>query len=130
MSDFFGHGIATPFCRDQRGDFCHLGGEDLVRSCVQQVIGTQVGELPWRWGFGTKIETLRHRNMDFALREFLRVMIRDALRTWEPRTQVDRVETETDIEGHLVVHVFYTLITSNVRGNRVVNQGRNVSVVF
>lgn len=49
-----GFGPISPFRRDKKSDFAAAGGETLIRSAVQQVLGTACasdftqGEIPWR----------------------------------------------------------------------------------
>lgn len=76
------HGLVTPFRRDRKQDLAHGGGDDLVGAHVQQVLGTEPGELPWRTAFGTPLERLRHQRNDLVLAELGRVYVRDALRRW------------------------------------------------
>jgi len=77
------HGLLTPFRRDRKQDLAHGGGgDDLVDAHVQQVLGTEPGELLWRTAFGTPLERLRHQRNDLVLAELGRVYVRDALRRW------------------------------------------------
>jgi len=76
------HGLLTPFRRDRKQDLAHGGGDDLVDAHVQQVLGTEPGELLWRTAFGTPLERLRHQRNDLVLAELGRVHVRDALRRW------------------------------------------------
>ena len=71
-----------------------------MRSAVAQVLGTvgasdfTQGEMPWRTEFGSLLHLLRHQKNDVALREMAKVYVQDALRRWEPRIMVTRLDAE------------------------------------
>lgn len=94
---FLGFGILRPFIRDAKNDFANAGGSKLLASRIGQILGTKAdstagpGELPWRTNFGSRIHLLRHRNNSDALAEFARVMILEALATWEKNVIVTSV---------------------------------------
>ena len=92
------HGLLTPFRRDRKQDLAHGGGDDLVDAHVQQVLGTEPGELLWRTAFGTPLERLRHQRNDLVLAELGRVYVRDALRRWLALAAVHVVSSASDGE--------------------------------
>jgi phage baseplate assembly protein W len=103
-----------------------------VRSAVAQVLGTvgasdfTQGELPWRTEFGSLLHLLRHQKNDVALREMAKVYVQDALRRWEPRIMVTRLDAERldDSQGSkLVLRLRYNVIQRNVPGNQVLLEG-------
>ena len=127
-----GVGPISPFRRDKKSDFASAGGEALIRSAVQQVLGTSCasdftqGEIPWRTEFGSLLHLLRHQQNDVALQELAKVYVQDALRRWEPRVVVTdlRAERLDDAEGNkLVLRLRYNVIARNVAGNEVLVEG-------
>lgn len=125
MQDFLGHGLLMPFRRDRARDFAAGGGEAAVRAAVQQVLGTvgasdfTQGELSWRTEFGSLLHLLRHQKSDVALHELAQVYVRDALRRWEPRVRVWRVDV-TQIEDEdgakLVIRLRYDIVPADGAG--------------
>jgi phage baseplate assembly protein W len=132
VDDLLGRGLSIPFRRDRARDWASASGEALVRSAVAQVLGTvgasdfTQGELPWRTEFGSLLHLLRHQKNDVALREMAKVYVQDALRRWEPRIMVTRLDAERleDSEGSkLVLRLRYNVIQRNVPGNQVLLEG-------
>jgi phage baseplate assembly protein W len=132
VDDILGRGLSIPFRRDRQRDFAAASGEALVRSAVAQVLGTvgasdfTQGELPWRTEFGSLLHLLRHQKNDVALREMAKVYVQDALRRWEPRIMVTRLDAERldDSQGSkLVLRLRYNVIQRNVPGNQVLLEG-------
>jgi phage baseplate assembly protein W len=132
VDDLLGRGLSIPFRRDRQRDWASASGEALVRSAVAQVLGTvgasdfTQGELPWRTEFGSLLHLLRHQKNDVALREMAKVYVQDALRRWEPRIMVTRLDAERldDNQGSkLVLRLRYNVIQRNVPGNQVLLEG-------
>ncbi len=122
---FLGCGIVTPFQRDQKNDFANASGLDLIRSCVDQVLGTNAGDdqskgdLEWRGDFGSKLYRILHRKGG-VLDELARVYVVDALAKWEPRVQVSAAKMFfSPSENLYVIRVRYDVIDRNVPGNNV-----------
>jgi phage baseplate assembly protein W len=129
VDDFIGRGLSIPFRRDRQKDFAAASGEALVRSAVAQVLGTvgasdfTQGELPWRTEFGSLLHLLRHQKNDVALREMAKVYVQDALRRWEPRIMVTRLDAERLDDSSLVLRLRYNVSQRNVPGNQVLLAG-------
>lgn len=93
-TDPLGFGIVRPFRRVPTNDFQTASGATLVRAAVGQVLGTAVGDVPWRPRFGTLLARLRHMRNAQALPVLARISIENALRQWEPRVEVTEVSVE------------------------------------
>ncbi len=131
---FLGFGLLAPFRRDQKGDFAAGGEEALVIACVAQVLGTESatptaqGELPWRPDFGSRLYTLRHRNLDDPVtQQIARVYAADALERWEPRFRLQalrltsrRSRSTVETVDMLLVTLAGAIVRTNVPGNQVV----------
>jgi len=136
--EILGFGL-LPLKRDKKRDFASAGGEALVRSAVEQVLGTigasdfTQGELPWRTEFGSLLFLLRHQKNDVALQELAKVYVADALRRWEPRVVVTSLTAKRleDGEGNkLLLRLRYNVIQRNVPGNNVILKGLEQEVVM
>lgn len=93
-SDPLGAGIVRPFRRTEHQDFALASGPKLVMSCLGQLLGTPLGSLPWEPRFGSNLYRLRHRNQDPTFLDLARIYSDEAIRKWEPRASVSRVEIE------------------------------------
>lgn len=100
IADPLGSGLIRPFRRTERSDFLQGFGVPEVLSAVGQVLGTQLGVLPWEPGFGCDLERLRHHsgatNADLA-----RIFVQDALQRWEPRAQLTSVDLVPAAENEI-----------------------------
>lgn len=100
-----GFGILRPFRRDGKGDFAAGGGEENLNSCIGQVLGTRCtspngkfpGELPWRPGFGSMLELLRHMPFDETRKKLGEVYVRQALARWEPRVKPETITVQQSV---------------------------------
>lgn len=128
---YLGFGLIRPFQRDLKNDFANTGGVALVKSAIGQILGTRassdftIGEMPWRTEFGSIVYLLRHQPNTDVLQELARVYVADALRLWEPRVALRRVDItqKRAPNGELsVLHieVAYNIIQRSVVGNQVV----------
>lgn len=127
---YLGFGLTTPFQRDGTGDFAADGGEQLVRSCVAQILctdcthGDDQGELIWRPEFGSRLHLIRHTNNTEIARHMARAYVAEALKRWEPRVIIKDVvvtikRTNRD-DDTLSLYLKYDYIASNTPGNQVV----------
>jgi phage baseplate assembly protein W len=137
-NEFLGFGLLRPFRRDRKADFAAAGGEALVRSAVDQILGTMAssdftqGELPWRTEFGSLLHLLRHQKNDAVLQELARVHVADALKRWEPRVQLTSVQVTRERdrgENVLAIRLRYNIISANVPGNNVIARGLEQTVL-
>jgi phage baseplate assembly protein W len=82
--------------------------------------------LPFRTEFGSLLHLLRHHRNDATLQELARVYVVDALKRWEPRVQVTRVQVTRERdrgENVLAIRLRYRIIDRNTPGNNVIVEG-------
>lgn len=97
-----GRGVTRPFRRDGRGDFATATGAELITAAVGQILGTiaesavNIGEVPWRPDFGSKLHLLRHSPNNEALVETARIFVIEAIQRWEPRVRISNVQISRD----------------------------------
>lgn len=129
-SNVLGRGPVRPFRRDDKNDFANAEGEDLVRSCVGQILNmrgstpTTQGELEWDPDRGSILFRLRHQKNDLIRQELARQYVIDALRRFEPRVVIKAVtcaaEELNGAEQILAIRLRYDVISTNVPGNQVI----------
>ncbi len=83
-------GLMRPISRGR--DLRSGTGVELILSNVGQVLGTEVGTLPWLPEFGSELQSLRNRANGPVLRELARFRVDQALSRWEPRAQSQDVQ--------------------------------------
>ncbi len=126
MFDFLGKGLIIPFERDRKSDFASATELVLLKSAIQQTLGTvgasdfTQGEVPWRTEFGSLLHLLRHQANDVALQELAKVYVTDALRNFNPRIVVTSLGVQRIEDGQfnrLLIRLRYSAIQRNVPGN-------------
>lgn len=125
IAELFGRGILRPFLRDEKNDFANAAGEQNVRACIGQILGTRKGEIRWRRAFGADLHLLLHRPQNPALEDYAALLVRNALQRWEPRAQLRSVKVERREPGVLSLEVRYNLVDAS---RRTTNQG-SLSVI-
>lgn len=133
---FLGHGIITPFQRDQKTDFANAGGARLLKSVAGQILGMRArgggvrGELPWRQNLGSKLDRLKFKK-GVVLQELARVYTQEALAAHDPRIRVSRADVSFDPVTRLqLIRVYLDLIDENVAGNQVLLKDVEVQVAL
>lgn len=106
--DPLGTGLSCPFRWASSNDFATATGSALVKSDLGQLLGIDVGELPWRFDAGTTLSRLRHKLASAAIAELARGTVEQAMRKFEPRATVLGVTLEpvarvgdTTVEVHV-----------------------------
>lgn len=108
---YLGQGVLRPFVRDEKNDFANDSGIRLVAACVGQVLGTKIGEIPWRPAFGSRLHLLRHRPNNPALAQLAQVYVLEALQKWERRVRVVRTVVSKSADGReLKVEVSFNVV--------------------
>ena len=104
--DLFGEGISAPFQRDGKGDFAHKSGLDGLRSDIAQLLGIMgpgpqsPGELPWRTEMGSRLHTLKHRQLHNDLMTAMAQQYTgETIRRWEDRVRVGQTEVSVRDPG-------------------------------
>ena len=97
-ADPLGCGITRPFHRAS-SDFATASGVPKVLACVGQLLGTELGSIPWRPGFGTRFVRLRHKANNAVLAEIARVDAANALSRWEPRAKLQSLDVDQTSAG-------------------------------
>ncbi len=97
-----------------------LEGETDVRSSIEIILSTQLGERVMRPGFGWQRDAWLFESLTTTALTIMRRDIEKALLLFEPRIDVLKVELLPDItEGKVNIQVDYKVRTTNSRGNLV-----------
>lgn len=119
-ADFIGKGFSFPLKIDDRGSIILVGGPEQVESSMVMVLSTAIGERPFRPQFGCAIWDLVFEPINSETLGLMEIYVRDALRMWEPRVEVEDVIAEPGgSDGLAQVKIDYTIKSTNDRRNLV-----------
>ncbi len=109
--EFLGQGIAFPLRVNARGELALVSGASDVEESIRIILGTTPGERVMRPEFGCRANELLFEPRDAATETLLDQYVRDALRMWEPRIEVQWVDVFTDeeLDGAILVEINYTI---------------------
>ncbi len=118
---FLGTGWRFPILPDEAGRLSYAVGEQSIENCLRALLLTATGERVMRPDFGTKAqESVFAPGSVQSLRDLER-SIADAVRTYEPRVELNTVRAEADPldESHVTVSVEYRIRRTNTKANLV-----------
>jgi phage baseplate assembly protein W len=118
---FLGTGWAFPVLPDPAGGLRYAVGEDSIRDCLLVLLQTATGDRVMRPDFGTTAPTLVFAPGSPANLRMLESSISDAVRSDEPRVELDSVVAEPTPgeENRVVVSVNYRVRRTNTKANLV-----------
>ncbi len=102
-----GFGLACPFRFTSERDFATASDKALVGSDLDELLGTEPGEIRWDPSRGTKLAKLRQRPNTGALSELARIEVERAIASYEPRIAVAAVAATRDAKNRTTVKVAY-----------------------
>jgi phage baseplate assembly protein W len=118
---FLGTGWRFPILPDEAGRLGYAVGEQSIEHCLRALLLTATGERVMRPEFGTKAqESVFAPGSVQNLRDLER-SVADAVRTFEPRVELDSVTAEADPldESRVTVSVEYRIRRTNTKANLV-----------
>jgi phage baseplate assembly protein W len=118
---FLGTGWRFPILPDEAGRLGYATGEQSIEHCLRALLLTGTGERVMRSDFGTKAqESVFAPGSVQNLRDLER-SIAEAVRTYEPRVELDAVRAEADPadEFRVTVSVEYRIRRTNTKANLV-----------
>jgi phage baseplate assembly protein W len=118
---FLGTGWRFPILPDEAGRLSYAVGEQSIEHCLRALLLTATGERVMRPDFGTKAqESVFAPGSVQNLRDLER-SIAEAVRTYEPRVELESVRAEADPldEARVTVSVEYRVRRTNTKANLV-----------
>jgi uncharacterized protein len=116
---FLGTGWRFPILPDEAGRLGYAIGEQSIEHCLRALLLTATGERVMRPDFGTKAqESVFAPGSVQNLRDLERSIV-EAVRTYEPRVELDGVRAEADLadESRVTVTVEYRIRRTNTKAN-------------
>jgi len=118
---FIGRGWAFPLRTDATGGIALVSREREIEEAIRLILGTSPGERPMRPEFGCRIHEYVFGSADGATANAIAGEVKEALRRWEARIEVDDVMVTIDGADTttLYIDVRYVIKPTNDRRNLV-----------
>lgn len=109
--EFLGKGLAFPLQFNPRGEIALANGERDIAQSIHLILSTIPGERPMRPEFGCRAWELVFAPADAETSSLMSYYITDALKFWEPRIDVVKVEIYRDLgeNGGLLAEINYQI---------------------
>ena len=116
-----GKGWRFPILPDLAGGLTYVAGDQNVEQSLKILLLTALGQRVMRFDFGSKAPSLVFAPGSVQYLGVLETTIREAVRDWEPRIDLEEVRAEPDLddETRITVHVGYRVRRTNTRSNLV-----------
>jgi phage baseplate assembly protein W len=121
VTDFLGTGWRFPILPDEAGRLAYASGEESIDHCLRALLLTGQGERVMRPEFGTRAPDLVFAPDSVQNLHDLEDSIRDAVRLYEPRVEIEDVVAEVAAgeESRVTVSIVYRVRRSNTKANLV-----------
>jgi uncharacterized protein len=126
------YGPALPFLSKVGGHYVSKQLYDLIRSSIYMILTTPIGTRPWRPEFGSELPRIVFEPDDEILAASVKLYTVEALRRWEPRIRIVRVEVETEKQDNtLWIKLQYLVLATGEQVEQFVSMNRtdNIQVV-
>jgi phage baseplate assembly protein W len=120
-ASFIGAGWRFPIQLDETGGLGYVGGDVNIEQSLHILLLTDLGQRVMRADFGCKAPQLVFAPGSVQYLHLLETTIREAVRDWEPRVELEevRAEVEPDEETRVIVSIRYLVRQTNTRNNLV-----------
>ena len=120
-SPIVGTGWRFPILPDQTGGLGYTSGDENVEQSLKILLLTALGQRVMRSDFGSKAPTLVFAPGSKQYLGLLETTVREAVRDWEPRIDLEETRAEPDVEddSRIIVHIGFRVRQTNTRGNLV-----------
>ena len=120
-SKILGTGWRFPILPDASGSLSYVDGDENVEQSLKILLLTHLGQRVMRPDFGTRARGLVFSPGSLQYLGVLESTVREAVRDWEPRIDLEQVQAEVDSEdeARVTVHIGYRVRQTNTRSNLV-----------
>lgn len=120
-NEFIGTGWRFPILPDAAGSLGYADGDANVEQSLRILLLTDRGQRVMRPDFGCKAPRFVFAPGSLRNLSLLEASVRDAIRDWEPRVELEDVHAEADPqdETHVTVSISYRVRRTNTRNNLV-----------
>ncbi|HEY1403489.1 MAG TPA: GPW/gp25 family protein [Pyrinomonadaceae bacterium] len=116
-----GTGWRFPLLPDEAGALQYSTGDESVEQSLKILLLTELGERVMRADFGCRAPRMVFAPGSVQYLGLLETTVREAVRDWEPRVELEDVRAEADPEDEtrVTVSVSYLVRQTNTRNNLV-----------
>jgi len=109
--EFLGQGLAFPLQINQQGGIALARGAHDIEQAIRIVLETQPGERVMRPEFGCRVHELLFAPLNAATRGLAAYYVQQALGRWEPRIDLQEVNTLDDPgrDGVMLIEIKYQI---------------------
>ncbi|MGH9722858.1 MAG: GPW/gp25 family protein [Bryobacteraceae bacterium] len=119
--EFLGNGWRFPILPDESGGLGYVAGDPNVEQSLRILLLTELGQRVMRPGFGSRAPRMVFVPGSVANLRLLETTVREAVRDFEPRVELEQVAAEADAEDatRITVSIGYRVRSTNTRQNLV-----------
>ncbi len=120
-ADFLGRGWRFPLLPDASGALTYSDGPQHIEHSLKHILMTTFGERVMRPDFGCEAPDLVFAPGSVQYLRLLETSVRNSVRDWEPRVELEFVTAEVDAEeqNRVTVRIGYKIRGANSRNNLV-----------
>jgi uncharacterized protein len=120
-ASFLGRGWRFPILPDDSGGLGFVEGDENIEQSLRIMLLTDLGQRVMRPDFGCKASRLVFAPGSVQHLRLLETTVREAVRDWEPRVELDEVLAEVQVEDEtmVIVSINYRVRRTNTRNNLV-----------
>jgi phage baseplate assembly protein W len=109
--EFLGQGLAFPLQINQQGGIALARGAHDIEQAIRIILETQPGERVMRPEFGCRVHELLFAPLNAATRGLAAYYVQEALDRWEPRVELQEVNTLDDPgrDGVMLIEIKYRI---------------------
>lgn len=122
--EFIGAGLSFPMRTDAQGRIALVSHERKIEEAIRLIVSTAYGERPMRPDFGCGVHEYVFSPADNNTAGQLAYEVRNSLRRWEPRIDVNEIEVSFDDADSSIMYID---IRYSIRGT---NDPRNLVFPF
>jgi phage baseplate assembly protein W len=121
INPLLGQGWRFPISPDESGTLGYVKGDTNVEQSLKILLLTNLRERVMRVDFGCDAPSLVFSPGSVQYLGLLETTVREAIRDWEPRVDIENVRAEVDAEDEtrVTVEISYVVRQTNPRNNLV-----------
>jgi phage baseplate assembly protein W len=100
-------GLAGPVVKKSQGYFTPSSEIDLIKSSIQMILGTSIGERVMNPEFGSRLREVPFNQVDAATDLLIENYVIEAVSRWEPRVEITGFDIQHDDDNQIRVKIYF-----------------------